>query len=192
MTAPEPEFVSELLGPDHDVSGFDSGEPETDKWLRNNALRTQRQGSARTRVLTRRRDRSERRVLGFYAVAPHDTHREDLPGAAAGGLSVVPAYLIAQLAVDRSMQGHGMGGELLLDALETIVTAAEAAGGRLIVVDAVHDRALSFYERYGFIRIGKTLRLYMKVSRIASSLAAGGRMPAGGGSENRRRRSEFR
>lgn len=172
MTETEPEFVTGLLSPDHDVSGFDSGEPETDNWLRVNGLRTQRQGSARTRVLTRPDDV---RVLGFYAVAPHDTHREDLPGSAAGGLTVVPGYLIAQLAVDRSVQGQGMGGELVLDAMETVVTASNAAGGRLVVVDAIHDRALGFYQRYGFIRIGQTQWLYLKVARIESSLAAAGR-----------------
>lgn len=172
MSPGEPEFVTGLLGPAHDLSAFDSGEPETDDWLRVNGLRTQRQGSARTRVLTRPDDPL---VLGFYAVAPHDTHRQDLPGSAAGGLTVVPGYLIAQLAVDRSLQGQGLGAELMLDALETVVHAASTAGGRLVVVDAVHERAVGFYERYGFIRIGQTLRLYMKVSRIESSLAAAGR-----------------
>lgn len=172
MSKPGPELLTELLGPDHDVAAFDSGEPETDDWLRVNALRTQRQGSARTRVLVRPGDD---RVVGFYAVTPHDTHREDVPSSAAGGLSIVPGYLVAQLAVDRSLQGQGIGGELLLDALETVVVAARAAGGRLVVVDAVHERALSFYERYGFIRIGTTLRLYMKVSRLQSSLAQSGR-----------------
>jgi len=160
-------FVTELLAAGHEVVDFDSGETETDEWLRRNAMRTQRQGSARTRVLRRADDE---RVLGFYAVAPHDTCREDLTGSAADGLSVVPGYLIAQLAIDRSVQGQGLGGELLLDALETITTAARAAGGRLVVVDAVHEQALKFCERYGFIRIGRTLRLYMKISRIESSL----------------------
>jgi len=168
LSLPEPEFVTELLAPAHLLDAFDSGEQETDLWLRNNALRTQRQGSARTRVLRRSGDM---RVLGFYAVTPHDTFRDGLPGSAAGGLSVVPGYLIAQLAVDRSLQGQGMGAELLRDALETVVVAAGAAGGRLVVVDAIHERALRFYERFGFVRIGQTLRLYMKISRLQGSLA---------------------
>lgn len=172
MSAGEPEFVTTVLGPDHDVSAFDSGESETDDWLRANALRAQQQGSARTRVLTRS---GESIVLGFYAIAPHDTHREDMPGAAAGGLTVVPGYLIAQLAVDRSIQGQGLGADLLLDALETVVQAARAVGGRLVVVDAIHEHAVGFYERFGFIRVGRSLRLYLKVSRIESSLAAAGR-----------------
>lgn len=102
MTRREPEFLTELLGPAHVLDTFDSGEAETDEWLRSDALRTQQQGSARTRIL---RHPDSQQVLGFYAVAPHDTHREDLPGGAAGGLSIVPGYLIAQLAVDRSLQG---------------------------------------------------------------------------------------
>lgn len=171
MTGADPEFATELLTADHDVSAFDSGEDETDSWLRSGAWRAQRQGSARTRVLVRA---GERRVLGFYAVTPHDTHREDLPGAAAGGLRVVPGYLIAQLAVDRSIQGQGMGGELLLDALETIVVASAAVGGRLVVVDAVDERAVGFYERFGFVRVGASRRLYTKISRIAGSLREAG------------------
>lgn len=172
MTSRELEFLTELLGSAHVLDNFDSGEVETDEWLRSHALRTQQQGSARTRIL---RHPDSQRVLGFYAVAPHDTHREDLPGGAAGGLSIVPGYLIAQLAVDRSLQGQGVGAELLLDAMQTIVIAAEAAGGRLVVVDALHEEVLVFYQRFGFIRIGNTLRLYMKISRIRAALEAAGR-----------------
>jgi len=162
------QFRTELLTPTHDFSAFSSGEEETDTWLRRNALRAQQQGSARTRVLIRP---GQTRVLGYYAVTPHDTHRENLSNAAAGGLHVVPGYLIAQLAVDQSVQGHGFGAALLYDALQTIIAAADVAGGRLIIVDALHDRALHFYEHYGFIRIGTTLRLYAIISRIRNSLS---------------------
>lgn len=172
MNAGEPEFATELLGPSHDLAAFDSGEAETDEWLRASGLRTQRQGCARTRVLIRPGDP---RVLGFYAIAPHDTHRDALPGSAAGGLTVVPGYLVAQLAADRSIQGLGLGGELLLDALETIVGAAATAGGRLVIVDAIEEHAVGFYERYGFVRIAQTLRLYQKLSRVEASLLAANR-----------------
>lgn len=171
MTPETSEFVTELLTAEHELDGFASGEEETDTWLRRNALRAQQQGSARIRVLTRRGDR---RVLGYYAISPHDTYREDVPRAAAGGLRIVPGYLVAQLAVDRSLQGQGLGGELLLDALITIAAAARTVGGRLVVVDAVAEGAVAFYERYGFIRIGDSLRLYQKISRIQASLRRDG------------------
>jgi len=86
----------------------------------------------------------------------------------------VPGYLVAQLAVDRSLQGQGIGGELLLDALITITAAAQTVGGRLVVVDAVKEGAVAFYERHGFIRIGDSLRLYQKISRIQGSIRGAG------------------
>ena len=116
----------------------------------------------------------DRRVLGYSAIGPHDTHRDDVPRAAAGGLRIVPGYLVAQLAVDRSLQGQGIGGELLLDALITITAAAQTVGGRLVVVDAVKEGAVAFYERHGFIRIGDSLRLYQKISRIQGSIRGAG------------------
>ncbi len=171
MTPETPEFVTELLIAEHELDGFDSGEEEMNTWLRRNALRAQQQGSGRTRVLTRRGDR---RVLGYYAISPHDTYREDVPKSAAGGLRIVPGYLVARLAVDRTLQGQGLGGELLLDALITIAAAAQTVGGRLVVVDAVNEGAVAFYERYGFIRIGHGLRLYQKISRVHASLRRDG------------------
>lgn len=167
MTLETPEFVTEALTDKHELDRFDSGEPETDTWLQHNALRAQQHRSARTRVLTRAGDH---RVLGCYAISPHDTHRDNVPSAAAGGLRIVPGYLVAQLAVDRSLQGQGLGGALLLDALITIAAAARTVGGRLVVVDAVNEAAVPFYERHGFIRIGDSLRLYQKISRIQAFL----------------------
>lgn len=83
---------------------------------------------------------------------------------------------LAQLAVDRSLQGQGLGGELLLDALITLAAAAPTVGRRLVVVDAVAEGAVAFHERYGFIRIGDGLRLYQKIARIESSLLRGLRL----------------
>jgi len=166
-----PEFVTEVLTAEHVLDMFDSGEAETDLWLRRNALRAQAQGSARTRVLTRV---GHRRVSGYYAITPHDTHRDGVPSAGAGGLQVVAGYLIARLAVDRSLRGQGIGAELLLDALVTIASAAQTVGGRLVVVGAVDERAVGFYEHHGFIRIGASPRLYMKISRIQSSFTPDG------------------
>lgn len=42
------------------------------------------------------------------------------------------------------------------------------------MVDAVNEGAVDFYERYGFIRIGHSLRLYQKISRIQASLSRDG------------------
>jgi len=79
--------------------------------------------------------------------------------------------LLARLALDRSLQGQGLGGELLLDALSRAVQASEIAAARLMVVDAIDDRAAAFYEHHGFVAVpGNRQRLVQKMSDIAAAL----------------------
>jgi ribosomal protein S18 acetylase RimI-like enzyme len=79
--------------------------------------------------------------------------------------------LLAKLALDSSVQGRGLGAELLVAALELIVVAARRVGGRVVVVDAIDDPARSFYERHDFERLpGQPYRLVMKLSSAAKAL----------------------
>jgi GNAT superfamily N-acetyltransferase len=79
--------------------------------------------------------------------------------------------LLARLALDRSLQGQGLGGELLLDALSRAVQASEIAAARLMVVDAIDDSAAAFYEHHGFVLVpGNRQRLVQKMSDIAAAL----------------------
>jgi hypothetical protein len=71
----------------------------------------------------------------------------------------------------RGLNGQGLGAELLVTAIGTIVGAARAAGGRLIVVDALDDAAASFYERHDVQRLHhRTDRRIMKLSAAANAL----------------------
>lgn len=167
---------SQELRPDHDLDGFDSGREELDRWLRVESLRAQAAGTAHTTVWT---DEGEgegrepgRAVVAYYSVAPTQFVRAELPSRSlAGGYSVIPGYLIARLALDRALQGRGLGSQLLVDSLERIVAAAGTAGGRLIAVDALDRAAHRFYRRHDFqpIEEGST-RLLMKVATARAAL----------------------
>ena len=64
-----------------------------------------------------------------------------------------------------------MGSRLLAEALRRAVDASAAAAARLVVVDAVDDRAVDFYRRWGFVDTPENLRrLYRKMSDIRASL----------------------
>ena len=76
------------------------------------------------------------------------------------------AYLLARLALDRQLQGQGLGTQLLLDAAELVLTASTSGGGRLLVVDAIDDRAAAFYRAHGFLDITGTNRLYLSISAL--------------------------
>ncbi len=62
----------------------------------------------------------------------------------------IPAMLLARLAVDRAVQGKGIGAFLLRDAMSRALSVAEQAGMRLLLVHALSEEARAFYEHFGF------------------------------------------
>ncbi len=163
-------WVSASLTEEHDLAHFDCGNAALNDWLRNQALRSQQANTARTYVWTVPGDPV---VVAYYSVAPTQILRAELSGGQAGGYSVVPAYLLARLALDRTLHGQGLGAEVLVDALQVMVTAASVGGGRLIVVDAIDDPAAKFYRHHDFQPVkGNPNRLVMKVSTARKALGA--------------------
>jgi GNAT superfamily N-acetyltransferase len=137
----------ELLAERHVRTGFDSGKASLNDWLARMALQQQRKSYVRTRVLIV--DEEPGRILGYYALTPCEVDTEHMPTAKrlprrVGGI------LLARLAVDRSTQGRGYGELLLADAIETARASIGAIGGFGLFADAIHDRAATFYHRFGF------------------------------------------
>lgn len=162
-------FESELLRDDHDLSPFDSGQPELDEWLRRSALRGDAKRISRTYVW----HSGDLAVVAYYALCPHVIERSALPGRLArGDPDRIPALLLAKLALGRHLHGQRLGAQLLLDALTRAVAASDRIGGRYVVVDAIDDAAADFYVHYGFQPCpgGDLRRLARKVSDISRSL----------------------
>lgn len=154
---------------DHDLSTFTCGHAELDEWLSRHARNATGQGS-RTYVLVD----EERRVVGYFALAPHLLMRGDAPSRLAHGAPhQIPAILLAKLALDSTLQGRGLGSDLLVHALGTILDAARRAGGRVVLVDAIDAAARAFFERHDFqVLRGRPSRLVMKLSTAAKALGA--------------------
>jgi predicted N-acetyltransferase YhbS len=163
-----PRVRLERLDAHHDVSTFESGNDELDNWLRRHALAAQQMDSARTFLLTR-----DERVVGYFSLTMGSVLRADAPAKLVRGLPAYPIgmVLLARLAVDRSEQGKGLGALLLAEGLRKAVAAGEAAAARLVVVDAIDDAAVRFYERFGFISAPEhPYRLYRRMKDIRTSL----------------------
>lgn len=82
----------------------------------------------------------------------------------------IPAMLLARLAVDKAVQGRGIGAFLLRDAMSRSLSVAEQANMRLLLVHAVNEDAQAFYEHFGFETspIGPmNLQLLVKDIRLA-------------------------
>jgi GNAT superfamily N-acetyltransferase len=164
-------FTSEPLNDSHVLTSFDSGKEPLDRWLRQSAGRGQLQDTGRTFVW----HAGDGEVVAYYTLTGHALHRESLSKRQAHSLPAeVPAILLAKLALDLSLHGQGLGGELLLDALTRCVRAGEMVASRFVVVDAIDESAASFYGKYGFTPIPDTepARLLRRLKSIAADLAA--------------------
>ena len=138
----------ELLTEVHDVLGFDCGNEALNRFLQRYALLNQRNQSARTYVALR----GEFRVIGYYSLAAASAEYETVPARIAKGLAKhpIPLTLLARLAVDQAEQGSGIGDGLLKDALKRFLQAQSIIAARALVVHAKDDRAVEFYQHFGF------------------------------------------
>lgn len=160
-------YLVEPLGPDHDLTAFTCGNPELDVWLRDHARDATGQGT-RTYVMVD----DERRVVGYFSIAPHTIDRGGLSRRAARGAPrQIPALLLAKLALGSELHGRRLGSELLVVALTTIIDAARRAGGKFVVVDAIDDAAAAFYIHHEFESVpSNPVRFVRKLSTIARAL----------------------
>ena len=136
----------ELLTDEHQIGGFNSGEPVLDNWLIRRARANQVSGASRTYVVSQ-----AKRVVGYYALASGAIAQAGVPGKFRRNMpDPIPVVVLARLAIDRNYQGHGLGRALFCDAARRVVQAADSIGIRGIIVHAISDDARRFYIALGF------------------------------------------
>ena len=166
------DFVCEVLTGRHNPSAFDSTQPTLDDWLRRSALDSDGRNLTRTYVWHMGDDI----VVGYYTLMPFFIEREVLTRKQGRGLpSRISCYLIARLALDRTLHGRRLGSQLLASALMRAAIGARDLGGRDVVVDAIADTAASFYRHHGFEPIrGRPDRLVLPTKALDSYITSGG------------------
>jgi GNAT superfamily N-acetyltransferase len=172
-----PAWHEEPIGKSHERKDFDCGDADVNEFLARYARQAHESGSAKTCCAID--NANPGRVLGFYSITPAaldyarmpDTLRKGLPRHDVGG------FRLARLATDRSVQGHGFGGQLLGAAARRAILAAEAVGGLILVIDAKNDRAAGWYESYGAVRLEDAPRtLVMSLATFALALKTRGNL----------------
>jgi len=152
-----------------DLDGFDCGVPALDEWLERFALSDRGADASATYVLER-----GQRIIGFYTLAPHAIEPEEASRRLGAGLPrrrPIPVILLARLGLDRSVQGIGLGGDLLRDALARCAAVADDIGGGAVLVHAKDAGAGAFYQRYGFVPLEQNPNhLYMLMKDLRASI----------------------
>lgn len=139
----------ERLTGEHDLTAFDCGVPSLDNWLKHHGVTAAAVGSARPYVMTDAQQ--DGRVVGYHAMTASAVTHEQATERAKAGMPrhPIPAVLLSRLAIDRTVQGLGVGAWLLRDVMLRTVTVAEEVGVRVLLVHAFDDNAQGFYKRHG-------------------------------------------
>jgi GNAT superfamily N-acetyltransferase len=126
--------------PDHDLAGFDCGEPALDEWLKDRAPRNESRFS-RTYVVC-----AENRVIAYYCISAGSVERAHAPGKVRRNApDTIPVSVIGRLAVSRDHSGKGIGADILSDALRRIAVASQTIGIAAVLVHAKDDAVKRFY-----------------------------------------------
>jgi GNAT superfamily N-acetyltransferase len=146
-----PAWREEPINKKHDRQAFDCGEEALNEFWRHHARKSHDRGGSKTFVAIDKVD--PKTVLGFYTLNPASIEYARAPEVIRRGLARhdVPGFRLARLAVDRSMQGKGLGGQLLLAAGRRCLAAAVEVGGVVLVIDAKNERAARWYASYGAV-----------------------------------------
>jgi GNAT superfamily N-acetyltransferase len=163
----------EPIGRQHDRKSFDCGSPALNDYLGRYARQNHASGGAKTFVAVA--PAAPARVLGFYSISPGAIAFARVPGSLSKKLGQyeVPVFRLGRLAVDRSVQSRGLGGDLLLAAGARTLAVATEVGGVALAIDAKDDGAARWYERFGAIALlDDPLKLILPLAVVAEAIAA--------------------
>ena len=165
---PSSQFV-ELDKAVHDRKSFDCGAKELNLFLQQFAARHRAAGISMTMVLPARENKAD--ICAYYTLSHTEIKRQTLPKSVAKTLPYypIPVMLIAQLAVNRKVQGQGLGKITLVRALQHAGEINKHLPSYAVVVDALDNQVQSFYEQFGFTSLdthGPRKRLYLTMQTV--------------------------
>lgn len=171
-----PAWHEEAIRKAHDRSAFDCGEAALNEFLRRYARKSHDMGGAKTFLVID--DRDPKTILGFYSLSPASIEYARTPEIVRRGLARhdVPVFRLARLAVDRKVQGKGLGGQLLLMAGKRCLLAAAEVGGVALLIDAKNESVAGWYAGYGAIALAdEPLSLLLPLVTIEAALKSAGK-----------------
>ena len=165
------DWHEEAVGRHHDRQSFDCGSPDLNGYLHRYARQNHESGGAKTFVAVTPAEPA--RILGFYSISPGAIAFARVPANLTRQLGHydVPVFRLGRLAVDLSVQGHGLGGDLLLAAGERALAVAMEVGGVALAIDAKDVKTARWYERFGaLVLLDDPLKLVLPLSVIADAI----------------------
>lgn len=131
---------------EHNTNVFCSGNDLLDDWLKFKALSNEKKRASRCFVITKNNT-----IIGYYAIAAGSIAHKEATGKIRRNMpDPIPIMILGRLAIDKNYQHMGLGTALLKDVLLRSLQAADIIGIKAILVHAIDQNAIHFYQERGF------------------------------------------
>jgi len=173
MTRKTPEFTRfaiEILEKRHERDSFDCGNSQLNNYFQRQITQDRKRNIAIPYVVV---DLDDDNIVGYYTLSTSSIDLGNLPSTIAKKLPnypIVGVTLIGRLAVDQKYQRLGWGKILLMDALYKSWQASYKVASFAVVVEAIDEKAISFYQRFEFCSFPDTpCKLFRTMKNIAQT-----------------------
>ena len=158
-----------LLDDAHEKDDFDCANEMLNNYFRRQAGQDVRRDLSACYVLADENDKA----IGYYTLSSNSTDRGEFPEQLVKKLpksyTDLPTILLGRLAIDKGHKGIGLGEYLLVDALNQCVKLAGNIGALAVMVDPIDQSAENFYERYQFIKLPDSDKMFLPIKTIRAS-----------------------
>lgn len=160
-------YVSTLLSSTHNKKKFTCGKPSLDNYLHKQASQDIKRKISACFVIIN----DNNSVTGYYTLSNDNISQDHLPEEIKKKLpksyANLPTTLLGRLAVDINYQGQGLGELLLVDALKrSFDISSTSIGSMAVVVDPLDNAAISFYQKFGFILLPDSGKMFISMKTI--------------------------
>lgn len=160
-------LLIETLNKAHDRESFSCGNEALDRYLKMQARQDMQRNLAQVFVLL---DEDQKIIKGYYSLSSGSLTLSELPNELQRKLPrypKIPITLLGRLAVDSRFQGQKIGALLLIDALAKASRQSQEIASMAVVVDAIDESAVAFYQKFHFLSLPETPRtLFLEMAAI--------------------------
>lgn len=159
--------ISEPLNSKHKKSDFSCGKELLDTYLHKQANQDVKRKLSACFVIAEIETNS---IKGYYTLSNNSIPLEVVPNEIRKKLprsyKAIPTTLLGRLAIDNKFQGQGIGKLILVDALKRSYELSHTIASFAVVVDPIDQSAEEFYEKYGFIKLPGSGKMFLPMKSI--------------------------
>jgi len=115
-------------------------------------------------------DQESEKITGYYTLSGNSISNDWIPDSFKKRLpksyQSIPTILLGRLAIDKNFQDKGIGKILLIDSLKRCLDISHSIGAFAVIVDPLDKDAERFYEKYGFIKLHDSGKMFLPMKTI--------------------------